>query len=127
MLFPAPRRCGGPGVDLRLADAYDLPFADASFAGTGPTRCSTLSPTRPGRWPRRDGYWLRGGRAVLIGQDRDNFIVDAVVLGPAHSAREAGAITAGQAEEWTTEQARRTQDGTLFLAAPLFLAAGRGP
>ncbi|NRQ30418.1 methyltransferase domain-containing protein [Nonomuraea sp. NN258] len=45
----------------------------------------------------------------------------------AENARAAGAITAAQAENWIDDQRRRAADGRLFLALPIFTAAGRKP
>jgi SAM-dependent methyltransferase len=45
----------------------------------------------------------------------------------AAAACASGAITDGQADAWTAEQARRGQDGRLFLAVPLFVAAAYCP
>ncbi|MBC6471313.1 methyltransferase domain-containing protein [Actinomadura alba] len=50
-----------------------------------------------------------------------------MLSGLADAARAGGAITGEQAEAWTAEQAERGQDGRLFLAIPMFLAAGTRP
>jgi hypothetical protein len=50
-----------------------------------------------------------------------------LLAGLAAAACATGAITDGQADAWTTEQARRGQDGRLFLAVPLLVVAARRP
>lgn len=47
-----------------------------------------------------------------------------IVAGHATAAHQTGAITGDQAENWLDEQTRRAQDGRLFVAIPMFLAAG---
>ena len=42
----------------------------------------------------------------------------------ATAARDTGAITAAEAEQWIVEQDRRAATGRLMLAVPMFLAAG---
>jgi ubiquinone/menaquinone biosynthesis C-methylase UbiE len=51
----------------------------------------------------------------------------AIPMGFASAALAAGAISREQTDMWTAEQARRAQDGTFFLAIPLFIAAARRP
>ncbi|MER6944190.1 hypothetical protein ABT294_09220 [Nonomuraea sp. NPDC000554] len=50
-----------------------------------------------------------------------------MLTGIAEAARAAGAITAEQEASWVAEQARRAEAGRMFLALPLFVAAGRRP
>lgn len=50
-----------------------------------------------------------------------------MLTGIVEAAQAAGAITHDQAESWTAEQTARADDDRLFLALPLFLAAGRQP
>ncbi|MCI2416260.1 methyltransferase domain-containing protein [Saccharopolyspora sp. K220] len=50
-----------------------------------------------------------------------------VLLGLAEVARAAGAITADQAEAWTTEQRHRAETDRLFCAIPIFVAAATNP
>ncbi|MCX4792366.1 hypothetical protein OG369_41995 [Streptomyces sp. NBC_01221] len=45
----------------------------------------------------------------------------------ANTAHTLEAITADQAREWSTEQARRATTGRLFFAVPVFLASARRP
>jgi SAM-dependent methyltransferase len=170
-----------PTADLRVGDAYRLPFPDASLDGY---RADKLfhALADPGRaLVEAHRVLTSGGRIVLVGQDWDSFIIDAddvsltrtivharadtipspwagrryrnllqaagfpdatvevhtavftdstmlaILLGLAHVAREAGAITTQQAEEWTAEQTHRGHNGTLFLAIPLFVASARRP
>ena len=47
-----------------------------------------------------------------------------MLTGLAHAARATGAITGEQADAWIADQTRRAQDDRLFLALPLFIAAG---
>jgi SAM-dependent methyltransferase len=44
-----------PDIDVRDADAAHLPLGKVRRTGTGPTRCTTCSPTRTLRWPRPAG------------------------------------------------------------------------
>jgi ubiquinone/menaquinone biosynthesis C-methylase UbiE len=46
-----------------------------------------------------------------------------ILTGHATAAREAGAISDGQAENWLDEQARRARDGRMLVAIPMFLAS----
>ena len=46
-----------------------------------------------------------------------------MLAGHATAARQAGAITADEAESWISEQTRRAHDGRLLVAIPMFLAA----
>ena len=46
-----------------------------------------------------------------------------ILTGHATAAREAGAISDDQAENWVGEQARRARDGRLLVAIPMFLAS----
>jgi ubiquinone/menaquinone biosynthesis C-methylase UbiE len=46
-----------------------------------------------------------------------------ILTGHATAAREAGAISGEQADNWVSEQTGRAQDGRLLVAIPMFLAA----
>jgi hypothetical protein len=46
-----------------------------------------------------------------------------ILTGHATAAREAGAISGDQADNWVSEQTGRAQDGRLLVAIPMFLAA----
>ncbi|MFF3669651.1 methyltransferase domain-containing protein [Microtetraspora malaysiensis] len=43
------------------------------------------------------------------------------------AARAKGGVSDEQATAWVAEQAERARAGRLFMAVPLFLAAGRRP
>jgi hypothetical protein len=46
-----------------------------------------------------------------------------ILVGHANAARQTGAISGDDAENWVSEQTRRAQDGRLLVAIPMFLAA----
>ena len=46
-----------------------------------------------------------------------------ILTGHAAAARETGAISDDQAENWVDEQARRARNGRLLVAIPMFLAS----
>jgi ubiquinone/menaquinone biosynthesis C-methylase UbiE len=46
-----------------------------------------------------------------------------ILVGHATAARQTGAITGDEAENWVSEQTRRAQDERLLVAIPMFLAA----
>ena len=170
-----------PGTDLRIGDAYRLPYPDASFTGYRADKVFHAL-ADPGRaLAEAHRVLVPGGRIVLIGQDWDTFIIDAddialtrtvvharadsipspwagrryrnllraagfqdatvevhtavftdasmlaVLRGIARAARDAEAITAKQAADWIAEQTDRADNGTLFLAVPLFVAAAHRP
>ncbi|WP_440067787.1 methyltransferase domain-containing protein [Streptosporangium sp. OZ121] len=81
----------------------------------------------------------RAYRALLLDAGFDDVTVEvhtAVLTGPlmlpvlartAGAARDAGAITADDADGWMAEQAERARTGRLLLAMPLFVAAARRP
>jgi hypothetical protein len=46
-----------------------------------------------------------------------------ILVGHATAARQTGAISGDDAENWVSEQTRRAQDGRLLVAIPMFLAA----
>ena len=46
-----------------------------------------------------------------------------VPVGHATAARQAGAITGDEADNWVSEQTRRAHDDRLLVAIPMFLAA----
>ncbi|GGI94398.1 hypothetical protein GCM10010121_000990 [Streptomyces brasiliensis] len=67
---------GRPDGDYRIADACALPFADASLDGY---RADEVfhEPADPERTSAEARHVLTpGGRIVLIGQDRDSFVID---------------------------------------------------
>jgi hypothetical protein len=46
-----------------------------------------------------------------------------ILTGNATAARETGAISSDQADDWVSEQARRARNGRLMVAIPMFLAS----
>lgn len=67
----------GPGLDVRVGDAYRLPVDDASVAGYRADKVlhEIAEPARALTEARR--VLAPGGRIVLIGQDWDTFVIDA--------------------------------------------------
>ncbi|WP_345433756.1 methyltransferase domain-containing protein [Actinoallomurus vinaceus] len=65
-----------PGADVRLADAYELPFGDGELAGYRADKVyhELDDPDRAAAEARR--VLAPGGRVVLIGQDWDAFIIE---------------------------------------------------
>jgi hypothetical protein len=45
-----------------------------------------------------------------------------IFVGHVTAARQTGAISGDEAENWVSEQTRRAQDGRLLVAIPMFLA-----
>ncbi|MEU0791813.1 hypothetical protein ABZ342_17230 [Amycolatopsis sp. NPDC005961] len=80
----------------------------------------------------------RGYRALLLDAGFDDVAVEvrtavftdrlvlAMVSGFAAAACEAGAVGRDRADAWLAEQARRAEADRLFVAVPLFIAAGAG-
>jgi SAM-dependent methyltransferase len=86
-----------PGADVRAADATALPLADGGFTDVTfevHTAILTKATTR-----------------LLLARN-------------ATAARDTGAITAAEAEQWIAEQEQRAATGRLMPAIPMFLAAG---
>jgi hypothetical protein len=46
-----------------------------------------------------------------------------ILVGHATAARQTGAISGDEADNWVSEQTRRVQDERLLVAIPMFLAA----
>ncbi|MFB6989376.1 methyltransferase domain-containing protein [Streptomyces sp. NPDC056178] len=65
-----------PGADIRTADAYALPFPDHSLHGYRADKVlhALADPAAALREARR--VLVAGGRAVLVGQDWDTFVID---------------------------------------------------
>lgn len=65
-----------PGADIRTTDAYALPFPDHSLHGYRADKVlhALADPAAALREARR--VLIAGGRAVLIGQDWDTFVID---------------------------------------------------
>ncbi|WP_327350246.1 methyltransferase domain-containing protein (plasmid) [Streptomyces sp. NBC_01321] len=74
---------------------------------------------------------LDAGFADITVEARTGVLTDATMLPMltdfANTAHTLEAITADQAREWSTEQARRATTGRLFFAVPVFLASARRP
>ncbi|WP_110945922.1 methyltransferase domain-containing protein [Streptomyces avicenniae] len=167
-----------PGADVRVADAYGLPFADASLDGWRADKVfhELREPARALAEARR--VLVPGGRAVLLGQDWDTVVIDSddpaltralvharadavtapraarrhrtllleagflavtaevrtvVSTGPAtlpmlvQLAALAGAFPRERVDGWLAEQRERAATDRLFVAVPVFLAAGTAP
>ncbi|MFH9818583.1 methyltransferase domain-containing protein [Streptomyces sp. NPDC017230] len=65
-----------PGADLRIADAYELPLADATVDGFRADKVfhELAEPARALDEARR--ILAPGGRIVLVGQDWDTYVID---------------------------------------------------
>lgn len=167
-----------PVSPFRLADAYELPFADSAVQGYRADKLyhALDDPGRALAEARR--VLAPGGRIVLAGQDWDAFVIDSdqpavtrilvaaradalpaprvarayrnvlldhgfadvsvevhtavftdsrllpVVSGLADAAVAGGVLSRGEVEGWVGEQTERARSGRLFLAVPLFVAAG---
>jgi ubiquinone/menaquinone biosynthesis C-methylase UbiE len=166
-----------PGLDLREADAADLPLDDGQAHGYRADKVYHVLPEPSAALAEARRVLAPGGRIVLVGQDWDTIVVDSdqpqvtrrivharadaipqpriarayrnllldagfhdaefevhtaiftgtatlpLVSGHAAAAGRTGAITAGQAEDWIGEQARRAAADRLMVAIPMFLAA----
>lgn len=166
-----------PDLDLRAADAADLPLADGQARGYRADKVYHVLPDPHAALAEARRVLAAGGRIVLVGQDWDTLVIDSdqpeltrrivharadtlphpriarayrallldagfqdvevevhtavftdatmlpILTGHATAAREAGAISEGQAAGWLDEQARRAQAGRLLVAVPMFLAA----
>jgi hypothetical protein len=104
------------GTDLRTGDAYRLPFPDASLAGY---RADTVFHAR--------GAGFHNATVEVHTAVFTDATMLVIPLGITHAAQDAGAITAEQAHEWTTEQTHRARNGTLFLAIPIFAPMAHRP
>ena len=173
----AAARARFPDIDVRAADAADLPLPDGQAQGYRADKVYHVLPDPHAALAEARRVLAPGGRIVLLGQDWDTLVVDSdqpdltrrivharadtlphpriarayrallldagfqhveievhtavftdlttlpMLTGHAAAAREAGAISDDQAEDWLNEQARRAQDGRLLVAIPLFLAS----
>ncbi|MEV4754937.1 methyltransferase domain-containing protein [Micromonospora sp. NPDC049559] len=92
-------------------------------------RADTIASPRAARGYRN--LLLDAGFEGVTAEVRTGVFTDATMLpmlaGLADAARACGAVTAEQADAWRAEQAGRAEVGRLFLAVPIFLAAGRRP
>jgi ubiquinone/menaquinone biosynthesis C-methylase UbiE len=175
MLAAARRRF--PGIDVRAADATELPLGDAQAHGYRADKVYHVLPDPHAALAEARRVLLPGGRIVLLGQDWDTLVIDSdqpeltrrivharadtiphpriarayrnllldggfhdvdievhtlvftdpamlpVPVGHATAARQAGAITGDEADNWISEQTRRAHDERLLVAIPMFLAA----
>ena len=174
MLAAARRRF--PGIDVRAADATELPLGDAQAHGYRADKVYHVLPDPHAALAEARRVLLPGGRIALLGQDWDTLVIDSdqpeltrrivharadtiphpriarayrnllldggfhdvdfevhtlvftdsamlpVPVGHATAARQAGAITGDEADNWISEQTRRAHDGRLLVAIPMFLA-----
>jgi ubiquinone/menaquinone biosynthesis C-methylase UbiE len=175
MLAAARRRF--PGIDVRAADATELPLGDAQAHGYRADKVYHVLPDPHAALAEARRVLLPGGRIALLGQDWDALVIDSdqpeltrrivharadtiphpriarayrnllldggfhdvdievhtlvftdpamlpVPVGHATAARQAGAITGDEADNWISEQTRRAHDERLLVAIPMFLAA----
>jgi ubiquinone/menaquinone biosynthesis C-methylase UbiE len=175
MLAAARRRF--PGIDVRAADATELPLGDAQAHGYRADKVYHVLPDPHAALAEARRVLLPGGRIALLGQDWDTLVIDSdqpeltrrivharadtiphpriarayrnllldggfhdvdievhtlvftdpamlpVPVGHATAARQAGAITGDEADNWISEQTRRAHDERLLVAIPMFLAA----
>jgi ubiquinone/menaquinone biosynthesis C-methylase UbiE len=166
-----------PDIDVRAADAADLPLPDGQARGYRADKLYHVLPDPHAALAEARRVLAPGGRIVLLGQDWDTLVIDSdqpaltrrivharadtlphpriarayrallldagfqnvevevhtavftdtvvlpILTGHTAAAREAGAISDDQAENWIDEQARRARDGRLLLAVPMFLAS----
>ena len=166
-----------PGIDVRAADAIELPLDDGQAHGYRADKVYHVLPDPHAALAEARRVLVPGGRIALLGQDWDTIVIDSdqpeltrrivharadtiphpriarayrnllldagfqdvdvevhtaiftdatmlpIVVGHATAARQTGAITGEEAEDWTSEQTRRAQDDRLLVAIPMFLAA----
>jgi ubiquinone/menaquinone biosynthesis C-methylase UbiE len=175
MLAAARRRF--PDIDVRAADATELPLGDAQAHGYRADKVYHVLPDPHAALAEARRILIPGGRIVLLGQDWDTIVIDSdqpeltrrivharadtiphpriarayrnllldggfhdvdvevhtaiftdatmqpILVGYATAARQTGAITGDEADNWISEQTRRAQDDRLLVAIPMFLAA----
>jgi ubiquinone/menaquinone biosynthesis C-methylase UbiE len=166
-----------PHIDVRAADAADLPLPDGQTRGYRADKVYHVLPDPQAALAEARRVLAPGGRIVLLGQDWDTLVIDSdrpaltrrivharadtlphpriarayrallldagfqdvevevhtavftdttmlpILTGHATAAREVGAISDEQAENWVDEQGRRARDGRLLVAIPMFLAS----
>ncbi|MFI6504757.1 methyltransferase domain-containing protein [Nonomuraea typhae] len=66
-----------PALDFRVADAYDLPFADGEVHGYRAEKVYHILDDAARAVGEARRVLAPGGRIVLIGQDWDTFVIDA--------------------------------------------------
>jgi ubiquinone/menaquinone biosynthesis C-methylase UbiE len=166
-----------PDIDVRAADAAELPLGDGQAHGYRADKVYHVLPDPHAALAEARRVLLPGGRIVLLGQDWDTIVIDSgqpdvtrrivharadtiphpriarahrnllldagfhdvdvevhtaiftdatmlpILVGHATAARQTGAISGDEAENWVSEQTRRAQDERLLVAIPMFLAA----
>ncbi|MEV1330441.1 methyltransferase domain-containing protein [Micromonospora costi] len=65
-----------PGIDVRAADATDLPLADGQAQGYRADKVYHVLPDPPAALAEARRVLAPGGRVVLVGQDWDALIID---------------------------------------------------
>jgi ubiquinone/menaquinone biosynthesis C-methylase UbiE len=166
-----------PDIDVRAADATELPLGDGQAHGYRADKVYHVLPDPHAALAEARRVLVPGGRIALLGQDWDTIVIDSdqpdvtrrivharadtiphpriarayrnllldagfhdvdvevhtavftdatmlpILVGHATAARQTGAISGDEAENWVSEQTRRAQDERLLVAIPMFLAA----
>jgi ubiquinone/menaquinone biosynthesis C-methylase UbiE len=167
-----------PRIDLRAADAAELPLGDGQVHGYRADKVYHVLPDPHAALAEARRVLVQGGRITLLGQDWDTIVIDSdqpevtrrivharadtiphpriarayrnllldagfhdvdvevhtviftdatmlpIFVGHATAARQTGAISGDEAENWIGEQTRRALDQRMLVAIPMFLAAG---
>ncbi|MFE2090047.1 hypothetical protein [Streptomyces sp. NPDC059460] len=113
------------GADTTVVDSDDPAVTRAVVHA----RADTVPSPRAAR--RHRNLLLDAGFKDVVAEVRTAVLTDAAALpmltGLAEAARDTGALTAAEASAWTADQRARARTGRLFLALPLFVAAGTAP
>lgn len=166
-----------PDLDVRAADAAELPLGDGAAHGYRADKVYHVLADPHAALAEAGRVLVPGGRIALIGQDWDTMVIDSdhpdvtrrivharadtiphpriarayrnllldagfrdvelevhtalftdatlvpILAGHATAARETGAISGDEAQDWVSEQTRRAQVDRLLVAIPMFLAA----
>jgi ubiquinone/menaquinone biosynthesis C-methylase UbiE len=166
-----------PDIDVRAADATELPLGDGEAHGYRADKVYHVLSDPDAALAEARRVLIPGGRIVLVGQDWDTMVIESdqpdvtrrvvharadtmphpriarsyrnllldagfhdvhlevhtgiftgatmlpILLGHATAARQNGAISGDEAENWVAEQTRRAHDDRLLVAIPMFLAA----
>lgn len=166
-----------PDIDVRVADATELPVGDGQVHGYRADKVYHVLADPHAALAEARRILAPGGRIVLLGQDWDTIVIDSdqpdvtrrivharadtiphpriarahrnllldagfldvdveihtaiftdatmlpILVGHATAARQSGAISGDEADNWVSEQTRRGQDERLLVAIPMFLAA----